>query len=133
MKAVEKELLIDQIALNKRCKVKVGGFCMSPIIRNGAEVVIFNRNPEEFVVGNVAAYFVGNNLFIHRIYGNFKDSFRMKADNDTVIVHEIAKSEIFGRVEIVRNPSIYQRLIDKILSVFELIKYRSKNGRNEKT
>ena len=113
MRDVEKQLLVEQTRLNGRCCVRVGGFCMSPVIRNGAMVTIAAKSRDEFAVGEILAYFIGERLYVHRLASRENGRLRMAADNDTVVIHEISPEEAIGRVVDVRNPSIFQRFMAK--------------------
>jgi phage repressor protein C with HTH and peptisase S24 domain len=121
MLAVEKELILEQLRLRNRCCIRVGGFCMSPEIRNGAEVVIERSIPEQLTIGDVVAYFIGSNLFIHRIAEKKSNLLRMRSDNDSVVQHDVSVDEILGRVKIIRNPHIVQRVIVRVQSLFNRI------------
>jgi hypothetical protein len=114
MLRIEKELMLEHLRMCNRCAVRVGGFCMAPVIRDGAIVTITATHPCNLVIGDIVAYFVGDNLFVHRLIERLDGLLRMKGDNANAMVHEVAEKEIIGRIELIENPSLLRRSLKKM-------------------
>jgi len=96
------------------CAVRVGGWCMQPAIRNGADVTIVATAPGDLTTGDMVAYLREGRLLVHRIAGRNPGGFLMRADSGRPCEHAIAENEIVGRVRFVRNPSMPHRVIRRI-------------------
>jgi hypothetical protein len=95
----EKELLFEKIRLNNECTIKVGGYCMTPIIRDGAEVSVAKIDMNKVKQGEILAYFIGTNLFVHRFLEKKNSSVRMCADGPNSRPHVIQPEAVLGLVK----------------------------------
>jgi hypothetical protein len=119
MRQCEKELVEVQLKERRLCTVKVGGYCMKPEILSGAEVTIRSTSAEEMSPGEIAAYFIGANLFVHRLISKRAGLFVMRADNGRPDLHEIPAEAVVGKVIRIRNPSFLERVIKRICRLHE--------------
>lgn len=104
------ELLREQLARNGKCRVRVGGFCMSPHIRNGATVAIESVDTALLRPGDICAYFVNTRLLVHRLVETAGTTLRFCADRPVVPLHEINAQAVLGKVIAIKNPSLIERI-----------------------
>lgn len=112
MLKLEKDLLIEQINKNGTCIIKVGGWCMMPKIKNNSTLEINKEN--NFNVGDIIAYFIKNNLFVHRISEINNTNFLMKSDFHNRQEHFINISSILGKINKIKNQNLIIKILDKI-------------------
>jgi hypothetical protein len=114
MKSVVKQLLVEHIAVNGFCRVRAGGGCMAPAIRDGALVTIRPRSAERLRTGEIIAFFIGEKLFVHRLTVASDGQLWARGDNGESPLQHIEPGWILGAVEEVENPSLLRRALRKI-------------------
>lgn len=113
----EKALLIEQVRAGGFCRVRVGGFCMSPVVRDGATVDVAPLGESALMPGDIAAYFVGDQLKVHRCTAMQGDgSYVMRADSGSPDIHSVASEQVLGRVVAVCNPDILRRVVRRVVN-----------------
>jgi len=118
----EKELMEIQLKERRECTVRVGGYCMKPEILDGAEITIRSVPAGEMNPGEIAAYFVGANLFVHRLIAKGAATLTMRADNLRPDLHEVPAGAVLGRVVGIKNPSFLERTAKKIRRRLKILK-----------
>jgi hypothetical protein len=116
MNLIEKELLRDCMRRTRQCRVGVGGYCMQPAIREGATVTVISVCPDELKCGDIIAYFVKDNLFVHRMIEKGDHFLKLCGDSVYSKVHRIQSADLFGKVVEIRNPSVFQRIRRRIVN-----------------
>jgi hypothetical protein len=67
LQPVEKLLLCETMEKHGQCRIVAGGFSMFPLIRDGDVVGIERRSREHLGPGDIIAFFLNDNLCIHRV------------------------------------------------------------------
>jgi hypothetical protein len=119
MRQVEKDLLLEQVRITGQCSVRVGGFCMMPVIRNGAMVSIRHQPMSRLSIGDIAAYFIGEKLLVHRLIEIHGETLVFRGDSASSEIHEVPYQSILGIVMEIRNQSLIQRILRKAQSVWQ--------------
>jgi hypothetical protein len=114
MLQVEKELLLETLRLHGKCEVRVGGFCMRPVIRNNARVVLQAVREEDLVPGDIVGYFTNAKFFVHRIIRKSAGKLIMRGDSPWSAAHAIEPVTVAGRVISIRNQSFFARILERI-------------------
>jgi SOS-response transcriptional repressor LexA len=114
MRRVEEELLRDAVRNVGRCRMRVGGFCMTPRIRHGAWVIVERVDPAALSAGDIAVYSIDGRLFTHRIVARDGAVLRFRGDRPGYLVHDVAPDMIIGKVTAIENPPLLKRLFERI-------------------
>jgi hypothetical protein len=119
MNPVEKKLLTEQVRAQGRCRVRVGGFCMRPVILDRALVQVQAQPLANLKAGDIVAYFIGSKLLVHRLIACEGCMLTLRGDSDGSVVHQIPFSDILGIVAEIENPTLLYRLFRKAFSVWQ--------------
>jgi SOS-response transcriptional repressor LexA len=114
MRRIEEELLRDAVRTVGRCRMRVGGFCMTPRIRHGAWVIVERVDPSALSAGDIAVYSIDGRLFTHRIVSRDGAVLRFRGDRPGYLVHDVVPDMIIGKVTGIENPPLLRRLFERI-------------------
>jgi SOS-response transcriptional repressor LexA len=114
MQRVEEELLRDAVRTVGRCRMRVGGFCMTPSIRHGAWVIVERIDPSALSAGDIAVYSIDGRLFTHRMVSREGTALRFRGDQPGYLVHDVVPDMIIGKVTGIENPPLIKRLFERI-------------------
>jgi phage repressor protein C with HTH and peptisase S24 domain len=98
--------------------VQVNGWCMKPLIDNGAELMLETVKPEALQTGDVVVYLRQGQLLAHRLIGRDNGIFILRPDNRLDREDRITADDIVGRVREIKNPSWFKKTVRKAGRLF---------------
>jgi len=109
VKPHEKEILTHQLLNHGECVVKVGGRCMNPTIQPLSKITIAQLDESDIRCGEVFAYFLGTQLFLHRLVERSGPNLLFCADSGVTGVHQLSAHQLFGKIKKIQTPSLLQQ------------------------
>jgi len=73
-----------------------GGFCMGPVIVDGATVQVQSRRLADVKKHDIMAYFIDSKLLVHRVLDRTGDFLTMRGDSESSEKHQISFSDVLG-------------------------------------